>query len=102
MLLCAASVPVLVLVLVYAFFGVSISQYRPLTNDEVAYWHQALTFSQVGFRGGYYTVDEVTNPSGMTPFGPHGPGFAVLYGLFGAVFGWYRHSVVVLNLIAIG
>lgn len=102
MLLCAAALPVFVLILVYAFFGVSISQFRPSTNDEVAYWHQALTFSQVGFRGGYYTIDEVTNPSGLTPFGPHGPGFPVLFGLFGAVFGWYRHSVVLVNLIAIG
>jgi hypothetical protein len=101
-LLCVAGVPLLVLALIYAFFGVPISQYRPLTDDEVAYWHQAQTFSQVGFRGGYYTVDERTNPSGITPFGPHGPGFAVLYGLFGAFFGWQRYSVPVLNLVAIG
>jgi hypothetical protein len=100
-LLCVAGVPLLVLTLVYGFFGVSISQYRPLTDDEVAYWHQAKTFSQVGFRGGYYTVDERTNPSGITPFGPHGPGFAVLYGLFGASFGWQRYSVPVLNLLAL-
>ena len=100
-LLCVAGVPLLVLVLVYVFFGVSISQYRPLTDDEVAYWHQAQTFSQVGFRGGYYTVDERTNPSGLTPFGPHGPGFAVLYGLLGAPFGWHRYSVPLLNLFAI-
>ena len=102
MLLCVAVVPVLVLTLVHVFFGVPLSAYRPLSDDEVAYWHQAQTFSQVGFRGGYYTVDELTNRSGITPFGPHGPGFAVVYGLFGAVFGWSRHSVIVLNLIAIG
>jgi hypothetical protein len=100
--LCVAGVPLLVLVLVYVFFGVSIAQYRPLTDDEVAYWHQAKTFSQVGFRGGYYTVDERTNPSGLTPFGPHGPGFAVLYGVFGAAVGWHRYSVPVLNLLALG
>ena len=101
-LLCVAGVPVLVVTLVHHFFGVPLSAYRPVTNDEVAYWHQAQTFSQVGFRGGYYTVDELTNRSGITPFGPHGPGFAMVYGLFGAVFGWSRHSVVLLNLIAIG
>ena len=95
-------VPLVVLGLVRAFFGVSISAYRPLINDEVAYWHQALTFSHVGFNGGYYTVDEITNRSGLTPFGPHGPGFAVLYGSFGSVFGWYRHTAVILNLAAIG
>ena len=100
-LLCVAGPSALVLVLVSAFFGVPLSRYRPLINDEVAYWHQALTFSQVGFTGGYYTLDEVTNPSGFTPFGPHGPGFAVLYGTLGSIFGWYRHSVVVLNLVAL-
>ena len=101
-LLCVVGVPVLVLGLVRAFFGVWISDYRPLINDEVAYWHQALTFSHVGFNGGFYTVDEITNPSGLTPFGPHGPGFAVLYGSFGSVFGWYRHTAVILNLAALG
>lgn len=93
--------PVVVLALVDAFFGVPLSAYRPFYNDEVAYWHQALTFSRVGFHGGYFTLGEVTNPSGFTPFGPHGPGYAVLYGTFGALFGWHRHTAVVLNLTAI-
>lgn len=100
-LLCVAGVPVLVLVLIHAFYGVPLSRYRPVSSDEVAYWHQAHTFSQVGFRGGFYTVNEITNASGLTPFGPHGPGFAVLYGLSGAIFGWARHSVVAANLIVL-
>jgi hypothetical protein len=98
---CVAGVPIVTLILVRAFYGVPISAYRPIINDEVAYWHQALTFSYAGFHGGYYTLGEATNPSGVTPFGPHGPGFAVLYGTFGAAFGWHRHSVVLLNLLAI-
>jgi hypothetical protein len=101
-LLCVAGVPVLVLTLVHVFFGVPLSAYRPVINDEVAYWHQALTFTRAGFNGGYYTLGEVTNPSGITPFGPHGPGFAVLYGTAGVIFGWHRHTAVILNLIAIG
>lgn len=98
---CVAGVPLLILILVRAFYDAPISSYRPVINDEVTYWHQALTFSETGFHGGYYTIDEVTNPSGFTPFGPHGPGFAVLYGVFGRLFGWHRHSVVILNLLAI-
>ena len=100
--LCIAGVPILVLTLVRVLFGTPISEYLPVINDEVAYWHQAYTFSHAGFGGGYYTLDEATNKSGLTPFGPHGPGFAVLYGFAGRVFGWHRDSVVVLNLIAIG
>jgi hypothetical protein len=101
-LLCACGVPLLTLVLVEWVYGVPISAYRPLINDEVAYWHQALTFSHVGFNGGYYTLEESTNPSGFTPFGPHGPGFVVLYGLVGWIADWHRHSVVVINLITLG
>jgi hypothetical protein len=101
-ILCVAGVPILVVALIHAFFGVPLSAYRPFINDEVAYWHQALTFSHAGFRGGYYTIGEVTNRSGLTPFGPHGPGFAVLYGFFGSIFGWHRHTAVILNLLAIG
>lgn len=100
-MLCVAGVPVLVLILVRSFYGVPITSYRPVINDEVAYWHQAFTFSRFGFQGGYYTLGEVTNPSGVTPFGPHGPGFAMLYGSVGAILGWHRHSVVMLNLFAI-
>ncbi len=101
-ILCIVGVPIVVIVLVHVLFGVPLSAYRPVINDEVTYWHQASTFSHVGFAGGYYTLDEITNPSGMTPFGPHGPGFPVLYGLAGKVVGWHRHSVVLLSLIAIG
>ena len=100
-LVCVAGVPLVVIALVRWLFGVPVSSFRPVMNDEVAYWHQALTFTRVGFRGGYYTLGELTNPSGFTPFGPHGPGFAITYGLFGALLGWHRHSVVVLNLVAI-
>jgi hypothetical protein len=101
-LLCVTGVPALVLTLVHVFFGVPLSAYRPVINDEVAYWHQTLTFARAGFDGGYYTLGEVTNPSGLTPFGPHGPGFALLYGTAGSLFGWYRHTALVLNLIAVG
>ena len=101
MLFCVAGVPVVVIVLVRWFFDVPLSAFRPFSSDEVSYWHQALTFSTVGFRGGYYTVGELTNPSGLTPFGPHGPGVPVVFGAFGALFGWYRHSPTALNLIAI-
>ena len=100
-LICVAGVPALVVTLVRWLFDVRISAFRPLLNDEVTFWHQALTFSRAGFHGGYYTLGEVTNPSGFTPFGLHGPGFPVLYGTIGALAGWQRHDIVVLNLIAI-
>jgi len=101
-LLCTCGVPLLTLGLVHWAYGVPISAYRPLINDEVAYWHQVSTFTHFGFNGGYYTLEEATNSSGFTPFGPHGPGFIVLYGLVAWIADWHRHSVVILNLIALG
>ena len=101
-LLCTCGVPLLTVGLVHWLYAVPLSAYRPLINDEVVFSHQASTFSRAGFNGGYYTLNEATNPSGFTPFGPHGAGFPVIYGLFGALFGWNRHDVLVLNLLAIG
>jgi hypothetical protein len=96
-----ASVPLVVIGLVRWCFGVPVSAFRPFLSDEVSYWHETLTFSTVGFAGGYYTWGELTNASGVTPLGFHGPGFPIAYGLFGMLFGWHRHSQVVLNLAAI-
>ena len=95
-------VPAIVVALVWHTFGVSIAGFRPASSDEVWYWHQTLTFASAGFHGGYYTQGELTNPSGLTPFGPHGPGFPVLYGLAGRAFGWHAHSAVALNVTVIG
>jgi hypothetical protein len=101
-LVCTCGVPLLTLGLVHELYGVPLSAFRPVINDEVVYWHQAATFSHSGFSGGYYTLNEATNPSGFTPFGPHGAGFPAVYGLVGAMFGWHRHDVAVLNLLLIG
>jgi len=95
-------VPLIVIGLVRWLFGVPLSAFRPVLSDEVYYWHEALTFARAGLTGGYYTLEEVTNPSGFTPFGPHGAGFVMLYGLAAKVFEWHRHSVLVVNLVVIG
>jgi hypothetical protein len=100
-LVCVACVPVLIIVLVRWLFDAPLSAFRPVLSDEVYYWHEAFTLARAGLHGGYYTYQEVTNPSGFTPFGPHGAGFVVLYGLAGTLFEWHRHSVLVLNLVAI-
>lgn len=89
------------MVLVRWLFGTPLSAFRPVLSDEIYYWHEALTFASAGLRGGYYTLDEALNASGFTPFGPHGPGYVMLYGLVGFFTDWHRHSVVVINLVAI-
>jgi hypothetical protein len=96
-----ACVPLVVIMLVRWLFGMPLSAFRPVLSDEVYYWHEALTFARAGLHGGYYTLEEVTNPSGFTPFGPHGAGFVMLYGLVGTFFEWHRHSVLLINLVVI-
>jgi hypothetical protein len=99
---CVTVVPAAIAALVWWAYREPLSAFRPYINDEVTYWHQALTFGRVGFGGGFYTSSEITNPSGMTPFGAHGPGFPVLYGLFGSTVSWHLHTPVVINLAFIG
>ena len=100
-LLCAACVPLLVVFLVRWLFGVPLSAFRPVLSDEIYYWHESLTFARAGLHGGYYTLQEVTNSSGVTPFGAHGAAFVMLYGLAASVFEWHRHSVLAANLVVI-
>lgn len=102
MAVCVACVPIAVLALIQHSFAVPIAAFRPFFNDEVTYWHQAATFGAAGFSGGFYTSAELTNASGLTPFGAHGPGFPTLYGLFGRLFSWQMHSPLLANFTAIG
>jgi hypothetical protein len=60
----------------------------PYVNDEVAYWNQIATFRAAGFDGGYATVDEQPSRVAFSHFGPHGPGFPVLYGGIAKAVGW--------------
>jgi hypothetical protein len=95
---CIAGVPAVVVALVWWAYHEPLSAFRPYINDEVTYWHQALTFGRAGFTGGFYTSAETTNPSGFTPFGAHGPGFPVLYGFLGRALSWHLDTPVILNL----
>ena len=67
----------------------------PCWSDELAYWHEILSFSQKGFNFGYYTVNEAL-PTCMS-FGTHGFGAVSIYALFGKIFGWKAYSIVIVN-----
>jgi hypothetical protein len=71
-------------------------------NDEVYYWHQAATYSQVGLAGGYYTYEELPpRSSGWVRFGAWGPAYPVLYGTAGRMLGgWKPYTGIVINLVA--
>lgn len=94
-------IPTLMLLFILRFVvGASLTEYIPFHNDPIFYWHQTLTFSQVGFNGGYYTVSELSAASGSR-FYFHGPLFPMIYGTIGRVFGWYPYSSVIIDLVVI-
>jgi hypothetical protein len=73
----------------------------PIFNDEIHYWHEILTFSAAGFKGGYYVLEEITPKATFSHFGPHGPMFPLIYGLPSRLWGWYPYSSVLYNLLVI-
>jgi hypothetical protein len=86
----------------YCIFNATLFDFIPgSVNDEIHYWHETLTFSQVGFRGGYYTLNELAAPFRFSHFGPHGPMFPMLYGTIGYFVGWYPYSAPIYNLVLV-
>ena len=67
----------------------------PCWSDELAYWHEILSFSQKGLNFGYNTVNE--NLPTYLSFGTHGFGAISVYTLFAKIFGWKAYSMVIAN-----
>jgi hypothetical protein len=70
-------------------------------DDECHYWNEIDTFRTVGLDGGYFVDAEKTAPAPWTHFGPHGPVFPVLVGMFARVFGWGTASGAIFNILAL-
>ena len=75
--------------------------FTPLWSDEVLYWNEAAAFLRAGFHAGYITVAEVAAPAAFSHFGPHGVGYAMLYGLVGRLIGWHANTQYLLHLLVI-
>lgn len=98
MLFLASITPLIIsLVLVEGYLHQSITQFVPTWNDEVSNWHQTLTFSQVGFQGGYYTVVETPAKASFSHFYVYGPWYPMLYGTIAALTGWTAYTAPLLN-----
>ena len=86
-------------ILVYVTTGLiahqSVLDSVPCWSDELAYWHEVLSFSQKGFDFGYYSMNEVL-PTYLS-FGTHGFGMVSVYTLFAKIFGWKACSIVIAN-----
>src|SRR5262245_38029134 len=96
------SLPVLETLFLLRGIGGSLQTFVPtysgVYNDALGYWRTVLTFSQVGFQGGYYTFNELPAPASFTHFYVYGPMYPLIYGTLGRVFGWYPVTGVIINL----
>jgi hypothetical protein len=70
----------------------------PLWSDEVVYWNEAAAFMRAGFGGGYITVAEAPARASFSHFGPHGVGYAVVYGTLASAVGWKPASPLLVHL----
>jgi len=92
---------VIALLLPLVFFGKTIFAFVPNSSDEIIYWREINTFVDHGFGGGQYSTDELPAQFAGSPFGSHGPAFAVLYGSLGKLFGWQENSAIFIHLLVI-
>ncbi len=76
----------------------SLADCLPFWNDEVHYWNEIAAFRVAGFGGGYCVPNARPAAAAWTPFGCHGPGFPVAYGLPARVFGWHPGSGPLFNV----
>jgi hypothetical protein len=92
----------LTLALIGGYLKRSLFDFRPtLWNDQVYYWHQILTFSKVGFNGGYYMFYERAPSIDFFRFGGHGFLYPLLYGTLGHIVGWETYTGILFNMAAI-
>ncbi len=89
----------LLLILLFPFNPASFTPANQgVYNDAIYYWRQILTFSEVGFNGGYYTQNELPARAVWSHFYFYGPPYPAFYGMLGRVFGWYSFTGVLFNL----
>jgi hypothetical protein len=91
--------PLLAVSLMLAFCGRTLLDCGPFFSDEVYYWNEVAAFARAGFDGGYFAPNEQTAPWPLFHFGPHGPGYPIVYGSIAKVFGWYRLSAPFYNVV---
>ncbi len=92
---------ILSLVLIWLIFGTTPLSYMPARSDQLYYWHEALTYVDHGFSGGYYSLNERIPLAEFSAFGFHGPAYPVLYGSLGRIVGWEYYTGVLINFFVI-
>ncbi len=79
-------------------FRASLADCLPVESDAIHYWNEITCFTRAGFWSGYCVDDDEPARARWTRFGPHGPGFPVVYGLPALIFGWHETSGPLFNV----
>ncbi len=82
-----------------SLLGRNFLDFVPHISDEIYYWHQAATFREAGFNGGYYTVNEIPAPISFIHYYAWGPASPIVFGSIGKLLGWKFNSIPILNLV---
>lgn len=99
LLMIAILLPLLLLLMyVCVLCHYSLWSYVPKAGDGLGYWVQISAFVNTGFHSGYFCWGELIAPISFLHFSVHGPGFALIYGVLGKIFGWYWYSPPIFNI----
>src|SRR5271166_1469678 len=102
LILCFLLAPVAIVSLILAVcLQATLLDCYPYLNDEVHYWNEVACFARAGFAGGYCVPNEQTAPASWTHFGPHGPGFPVVFGTLARIVGWHPASGPLFNAVVL-
>ena len=90
------------LLITTVFYGAMPQDSSLVLSDEILNWHQTATFLEAGLDGGYYVFDEAPPQSeNHLRFYAWGPGFTVITGAFGSVFGWQPYAGTLFNILVL-
>lgn len=83
--------PIIAAVLsVKLILGQPLASFIPFESDEVTYWHEVATFMKAGLNSGYYGFNEYVSKLPFCHYGPHGPFYAMFYGIPAKIIGWWQ------------
>lgn len=102
LILLVAATPALVCYLLITLNGYRLTDFMPNFSDEVMYWHQIVTFKEVGLNGGYFTFNEFAPAAEFTRFYTYGPWYPALYGTIARVIGWNATTTQLINSVLVG
>lgn len=81
-------------------FDATLFDHAPFWNDELFHWHQTVSFAEVGFNNGYYTLDENIPIASFSHYYAWGAWVYVFYGTIANLFGLPLHAIMTINLLA--